>query len=188
MPPARIAAVLAAACVLLGACTSGDEPEVATTPSPSPTPTTIELTPVAGERIVTVTSTSNPALLGLGESLPVEQEAVDNAVLAIGDWLDGHLDRLQRQGGGTLSRVLTDDLSSPGPERSVITTGLADTDAPVASARYQFNTYHDGAPEMIAVHVDVTHHDGSTSSAAMVFTIDAEGAPRLILFGPEDAA
>ncbi len=185
MPPARTAAVLAAACVLLGACTSGDEPVVAATESPSPSPT-IELTPVAGERIVTVTSTSNPALLGLGEPVPVEQEAVDNAVLAIGDWLDGHLDRLQRQGGGTLNRVLADDLEGVGPERAVITTGLADTDAPVAAARYHFNTYHDGGPEMIAVHVEVTHHDGTTSSAGMVFTIDADGAPKLILFGPED--
>lgn len=187
MPPARIAALLAATCVLLGACTSDDAPDVATSPSPTSSPSpTYELTPVAGERIVTVTSTSNPALLGLGEPRAVEQEAVDNAVTAIADWLDGHLDRLQRQGGGTLNRVLADDLDDLGPERSVITTGLADTDAPVDSARYQISTFHDGAPEMISVHVEVTHPDGSTSAAGLVFTIDGEGAPRLILFGPEE--
>jgi hypothetical protein len=182
-------AVLAAAALLTG-CSSDGEPVAAGTstteePSPTPSPTpTWKLRPVKGERTAAVVALGGRPVLGLGDDPDPDQAAIDAAVDQVGDWLDAHLDALQRSGSGELGDVMAKGLANK-KQRRPVTTGLASPDEPVKSARYVMSVYHDGTPRYLTTRVEVTHDDDSTSGIGMVFTVGEDGSPTLTMFGPE---
>lgn len=188
---ARWRAALATALVpalLVAGCSDDDAGAPVATPTttteaPSPSPTRT-LRPVVGERTTTVLPLGSRVLLGLGANPEPDQAAVDQVATAVGDWLDAHLDRLQRTGKGLLGEVAPDDLGSA-EERRVVTSQLASPDNPVESARYIITVYEDGAPQYLTVRVEVAHPDESVSTAGLVFVVGEGGSPRLSLFGPD---
>lgn len=186
---ARTACLLATA-VLLGACTGGDPTATDTTPpsSPSPSPSpTVQLQPVVGERVSAVYPLGGRPLLGLGENPPPDEDAIDAAATAVGDWLDEHLDRLQRDGKGTWGEIAAEGLANA-EDRGAVTTGLASPDAPVEAARYVMSIYHDGPPRYLTARVEVTHPDESVDVVELVFLTDDEGNPTMTMFGPSSDA
>lgn len=185
---ARRAACLVLASALLTACSNDGEPTAVetTTESPSPTPTKT-LRPVVGERTAAVLPLGSRPLLGLGGNPEPDQEAIDASVDAVGDWLDAHLDRLQRDGKGAWGTIAAKGLAN-GKQRRPVTTGLVNPDKPVAAARYVMSVYHDGAPQYLTARVEVTHDDDSTSDVGLVFVLDEDGTPTLTMFGPDPAA
>lgn len=185
---ARAACLLAGA-VLLGACTSDAPTASDTTPpttpssaSASPSPT-VQLQPVVGERVSAVYPLGGRPILGLGENPAPDEAAINAATTAVGDWLDEHLDRLQREGSGTWGAMAADGLANA-KDRKLATTGLASPDAPVETARYVMSVYHDGTPRYLTTRVEVTHPDDSVAMAELVFVTDEEGTPTLTMFGP----
>lgn len=191
---ARRAVCLAlASATLLTACSQDEEPAAtatSTTESASPTPSptaTRTLRPVVGERTSTAFPLGSGPLLGLGEVAAPNQEAIDQAVKAVGDWLDAHLDGLQRDGKGQFGAIAAKGLANA-KQRRPVTTDLASPKAPVEAARYVMSVYHDGPPKYLTARVEVTHPDGSVATAGLVFTISQEGKPILTMFGPEPAA
>ena len=192
--PARRAAglLLVAALVLVGCsddadptATSTDAPSSSTSPSASPSPTR-SLRPVLGERTTTVLPLGSRPLLGLGGNPEPDQAAIESVVGAVGDWLDAHLDALQRTGQGAWGVVAADGLAD-GERRQQVTTELASPDRPVDHARYVMTVYQDGAPQYVTTRVEVGHPDGSTSEVGLVFVVAEDGTPRLSMFGPEPA-
>lgn len=186
---ARAACLLVGA-VLLGACTGDDDPTASdTTPPPSPSSTTTSaspsptLQPVVGERVAAVYPLGGRPILGLGEDPSPDEAAIDAATTAVGDWLDEHLDRLQREGSGTWGSIAADGLADS-KQRRPATTGLASPDAPVQAARYVMSVYHDGPPRYLTARVEVTHPDDSVATAELVFVTDEEGTPTLTMLGP----
>lgn len=186
----RTAGLVLAVAVLLGACT-GDDPTAADTtppgsptssPSPSPSPTP-QLQPVVGERVSAVYALGGRPVLGLGEDPARQDEAIEAAAAAVGDWLDQHLDRLQRDGKGTWGDIAAEGLAN-GEQRRAVTTGLASPDAPVEAARYVMSVYHDGPPQYLTARVEVTHPDDSVDTAELVFVTAEDGTPTLTMFGP----
>lgn len=180
---ARAIALLAASAVALAGCSRGGD-ETAATESPAPTVTTPELEPVRGERIPAVFGLSSATVLGFGAAREPDQAAIDAAIDQIADWLDEHLDRLQRTGQGLLPAMAAEGLVDS-KTRGIVTTMLASPDAPVASARYVLSAYHDGLPQWLSAQVEVTHPDDSVAAATMVFVIAEDGTPTLTMFGPE---
>lgn len=184
------AACLLALAVLLGACTDDDPAATTTTPpaptSSSPSPTA-QLQPVVGERVSAAYPLGGRPLLGLGQNPPPDEDAIQAATTAVGDWLDEHLDRLQREGTGTWGEVAADGLAN-NKERGPVTTGLASPDAPVEAARYVMSVYHDGPPRYLTARVEVTHPDESVDTVELVFTTDEKGNPTLTMFGPGSEA
>lgn len=190
---ARRAACLVLATTLLAACSDGGEPtavETTTTESPSaspaPTPTKT-LRPVVGERTTAVLPLGSRPLLGLGGNPEPNQKAINAAIDAVGDWLDTHLDGLQRDGKGAWGAVAAKGLAN-GKERRPVTTDLADPDHPVTAARYVMTVYHDGAPQYLTARVEVTRDDDSTRDVGLVFVLADDGTPTLTMFGPDPAA
>lgn len=187
-----------AACLLVGAvvvasCT-GDQPTASdTTPPPSPSSTTTTtspsasptptLQPVVGERVAAVYPLGGRPRLGLGEDPAPDQAAVDAATTAVGDWLDEHLDGLQREGAGTWGAIAADGLADS-KQRRLATTKLTSPDTPVKAARYVMSVYHDGPPRYLTARVEVTHPDDSVATAELVFVTDEEGTPTLTMLGP----
>lgn len=188
---ARRAACLVLATALLTACSNDDEPvavETTTTESPSPTPTpTKTLRPVVGERAAAVLPLGSRPLLGLGGNPEPDEQAINASIDAVGDWLDQHLDGLQRDGKGAWGAVAADGLAN-GKQRRPATTDLTDPDHPVTAARYVMTVYHDGAPQYLTARVEVTRDDDSTRDVGLVFVLDEEGTPTLTMFGPDPAA
>lgn len=185
------AACLVAGVVLLGACTD-DDPGTTTTPPPPPPTTsspspTVQLQPVVGERVSAVYPLGGRPILGLGENPPPDEDAIKAATTAVGDWLDEHLDRLQREGSGAWGAVAAKGLANP-KERRPVTTGLASPDAPVEAARYVMSVYHDGHPRYLTARVEVTHPDDSVDTVELVFLTDEDGTPTLTMFGPAPEA
>ena len=184
-----IAVVLTCA-LALGACS--DDPEPTATPSTetespaaaSPSPT---LRPVVGERTITVLPLGGRPLLGLGGNPEPDQASIEAVTTTVGDWLDAHLDRLQRDGKGLWGQMAADGLAN-GKQRRQVTTDLASPDAPVRSARYVMTVYHDGASQYLTAKVEVTHPDDSISDVGLVFVVDDDGTPVLTLFGPDPVA
>lgn len=190
--PARRAAglVLAAALLLVGCsddadptATADDTDTSSASPSASPSPTQV-LRPVLGERTTTVLPLGSRPLLGLGGNPEPDQAAIEGVVGAVGDWLDAHLDALQRTGQGAWGVVAVDGLAD-GKKRQQVTTDLASPDAPVERARYVMTVYQDGTPQYVTTRVEVTHPDGSTSDVGLVFVVAEDGTPRLSMFGPD---
>lgn len=192
--PARRAAglVLAAALLLVGCSDDADSPTGAdpssTSPSPSASPSpTQALRPVLGERTTTVLPLGSRPLLGLGGNPEPDQAAIESVVDAVGDWLDAHLDELQRTGQGLWGTIAADGLADA-DQRGLVATDLASPDQPVERARYLMTVYVDGAPEYVTTRVEVGHPDGSASEVGLVFVVAGDGTPRLSMFGPEPAA
>lgn len=185
----RRAACLAAAATLLGACTSGEDPTaVGTSTEAEPSPTsTWTLRPVVGERTTTTFALGSRPVLGLGTDPEPDQDAIDTVVGQVGDWLDEHLDALQRDGTGLWDEMAAKGLAN-GRRRRPVTTDLASPDAPVKSARYVISVYHDGAPSYLTARVEVTHPDDSVADVGLVFVVTDDGEPVLTMFGPEPAA
>lgn len=184
----RAAGLVLAGAALLGACT-GDDPTASDTtspssPSPSPSPSpTVQLQPVVGERVSAVYTLGSRPVLGLGEDPEADQGAVDAAATAVGDWLDRHLDALQRDGEGAWGDVAAEGLADA-DERTAAATALASPEAPVEAARYVMSVYHDGPPRYLTARVEVTHPDDSVAVAELVFVTDEDGTPTLTMFGP----
>ncbi len=191
-PRARAACLLAGA-VLLGACTSDAPTASDTTPATTPSSTsaspspTVQLQPVVGERVSAVYPLGGRPILGLGEDPPPDEAAINAATTAVGDWLDEHLDGLQREGAGAWGNMAADGLANA-KERRPVTTALASPDAPVEAARYVMSVYHDGPPRYLTTRVEVTHPDDSVTMAELVFITDEEGTPTLTMFGPAPEA
>lgn len=188
---ARRAACLVLATTLLAACSDDGEPaavETTTTESPSPSPTpTKTLRPVVGERTTAVLPLGSRPLLGLGGNPEPDTKAIDAAIASVGDWLDTHLDRLQRDGKGAWGAIAADGLAN-GRQRRLVTTDLTDPDHPVTAARYVMTVYHDGAPQYLTARVEVTRDDDSTRDVGLVFVLAKDGTPTLTMFGPDPAA
>lgn len=187
-------ALVAAGLVALGGCTGNDPVAAAPSPTPeapSPTPSpTPELEPVAGERLPTSVDIGDGKLLGPDDRETVDEEAVRAFAATIFDWLDGHLDDLQRGGAGRLDEVLDPGLAASLDDaaRAALTTSLASGDAPVATATYTLTAYHDATIEYATVEVAVTDRAGAPHRATLVFTRGPEGAPVLTLADAEVAA
>lgn len=184
----RAAGLVLVGAVLLGACTGDDPTASDTTPpaspsqSPSPSPAR-QLQPVVGERVSAVYPLGSRPVLGLGENPEADQDAIDAASAAVGDWLDQHLDTLQRDGEGSWGDIAAEGLADA-DERTAVTTDLASPDAPVEAARYIMSVYHDGPPRYLTARVEVTHPDESVATAELVFVTAEDGAPTLTMFGP----
>lgn len=184
----RAAGLLLVGAAFLGACTGDDPTASDTTPpspsqsSPSPSPT-VQLQPVVGERVSAVYTLGSRPVLGLGSNPDAHQDAVDAAATAVGDWLDRHLDALQRDGEGAWEGVAAEGLADA-DERTAVTTDLASPEAPVEAARYVMSIYHDGPPRYVTARVEVTHPDDSVAVAELVFVTAEDGTPTLTMFGP----
>lgn len=192
-----------AVCLLLAgaaltACTNDPEPTGAgttppaatsgeaetSTPSASPTP---QLQEVAGKRTVRVHHLGSRPLLGLGGNPDPEKQAIDRAARRVGDWLDQHLDELQRTGTGRFGAIAARELANAKADRTLVTTHLASPDAPVKAASYVMDVYHDGSPRYLTTRVVVRHPDDSVSRAELVFALEG-GAPQLTMYGPTTKA
>lgn len=181
-------ALAVALSMLASGCTNDDGGTASPTGDQGPTATatpTWKLRPVVGERTTAVIHLGSGPVLGLGQTAAPDQQAVDAAVDAVGDWLDSHLDGLQRDGAGTWGHIAASGLAETKRQRRLVTTALASPDAPVEDARYLMSVYHDGAPQYLTTRVEVTHPDGSVANVGLVFVIDPDGTPRLTMFGPE---
>lgn len=186
-----IPVVVLAVALFTAACTPEEQaepppsptttPEATTaSPTPSPTPT---LQPVKGQIERRVLSVSSDSDLGLGGDVKPKRNSLRPAYTQIANWLDRHLDNLQRTGNGRLGQVAPTGLA-PQRTRAPVTTELASPDRPVDSARYTLTAYHDGDVEMVTAAVVVRHPKGPPSRAHFVFTIGRSGKPVLALFGP----
>lgn len=186
----RTTTMVVLTCALaLGACSNDPEPiatptETESSASASPSPT---LRPVVGERTITVLPLGGRPLLGLGGNPEPDQASIEAVTTTVGDWLDAHLDRLQRDGKGLWGQLAAEGLAN-GEQRRQVTTHLASPDAPVRSARYVMTVYQDGAPQYLTAKVEVTHPDDSVTDVGLVFVVDDEGTPVLSLFGPDPVA
>lgn len=190
-----VATLLAATClVLAGACAPDDGPGATaperaapTTPAavPSPTP---ELTPVAGERVPAAHWVDASGLLTQRADDVGPSDTVLPFVHAVGDWLDAHLDDLQRGGPGRLGDVAPAPLlaAATDAELASVTSALASPAAPVAAARYRLDAAYEDATEWLTATVEVTGPDGDVTAVMLVFVPGAAG-PELVLFGPADA-
>ncbi len=195
VPPARArraTALVLGVGLLLAGCSNDADPTAATStptdaasPTPSPTPTW-KLRPVLGERTTTVLPLGSRPLLGLGANPDPDQASIEEVVAAVGDWLDAHLDGLQRTGEGAWGVVAADDLATD-KQRRQVTTDLASPDEPIKRARYVMTVYQDGTPQYVTARVEVVHPDGSKADVGLVFVVADDGTPRLSMFGPDPA-
>ena len=192
-----LAHLLAAAAVVLAAscapsegpapgATDGAAPAApAAAPSPSPTP---ELAAVAGERVPAAHWVDASGLLTQRADEVVPPDTVLPFVHAVGDWLDAHLDDLQRGGPGRLGAVASPGMlaAASDAELAAVTSALASPGAPVAAARYRLDAAYENATEWLTATVEVTTTDGAVTVATMVFVPGGSG-PELVLFGPGGA-
>ncbi|MBW3657402.1 MAG: hypothetical protein KY457_02115 [Actinobacteria bacterium] len=187
---ATVLAVLAAACATAGDDDAPDVPAASTAPSASAStspPPEPSATPVAGERLPGAHWVDSTGLLTHAAPEVGPPDTVLPFVHAVGDWLDAHLDDLQRGGPGRLDDVAVDGLlvAATDEELAVVTSALASPDAPVASARYRLDGSYADATEWLTATVEVTSTTGSTRAATMVF-VPGDGGPALVLFGPAE--
>lgn len=184
-------ALVAAALIALTGCGPANDPVDAVaapsptpspSPSPSPSPTPSPLPPVAGERL------PSSADIGDGERVEgkdtrdaVDEDAVRAFADAIFDWLDAHLDDLQRGGEGRLADIDGAGVAAglDDAQRAALTTALANPDQRVAAATYELTAYHDATIEFASVVVTVIDPIGVNRSVTLAFTPGAEGAPQL---------
>lgn len=190
--PARLLCLLAVP-VLLAGCSAeldravaggpADDDAITSTPSPSPD----ALPDIEGDVILQALhlEPAGQQLYPSGHpgNVPpaVDRAAVHRFVGQVADRIDAHLDALQRGGGTDLLSTL-DTTASPAAVAAV-TTDLAGLAAPVAKVTYTTEVAIDGGPQWAHVTVTVTHPDGSTSTADLVFAPGPDG-PELIAAGP----
>lgn len=164
-----------------------DETAVAA-PSPTPSPTPAAPTPVEGHVELTALHLESagqrlyPAGHPEDAPPPVDEAAVHAFVGAVADRLDAHLDALQRGEAGTLLATLEPAAAAP-EAAAAITTDLASPDDPVLGAIYTTEVAVDGTPAWAHVTVTVTHPDGSTGMADLVF-VATDAGPELVAAGP----
>lgn len=194
-PGRRTASVVlaVATATALSACTSEEGTPTATettaTPTPAATPTatpTPELEPVTGTRHTSVVLASGKQYLGLGADPEPRMGLIENTFTEIGDWLDAHLDALQRTGNGRLGDVIADGIGGE-DARTPVTTHLASPDRPVTGARYAMKAYHTGKPQLVSVRVAVTHPDSDRTVAELGFAVADDGTPILVTYAPVPA-
>jgi hypothetical protein len=181
-------ALLAAGVLAVAGCATTDPGGAEPSPSPSPTvaapspsPTPTPLPPVTGQREATVVDVGDAKVLGPDDREAVDTAAVDAFSTAVFDWLDAHLDDLQRGGVGRLDELLdgATAASLDGPTRTGLTTGLASPTAPVGSAVYTLTAYHDATIEWATVQVAVTDPSGDPRAATLLLAPGPEGQPVL---------
>ncbi|MBW3619267.1 MAG: hypothetical protein KY461_03420 [Actinobacteria bacterium] len=187
---AATSVVLAAGCGPSGEPTPGGTDRAApatplAVPSPSPAR---ELAAVAGERVPAAHWVDASGLLTQRADEVGPPDTVLPFVHAVGDWLDAHLDDLQRGGPGRLGEVASPALlaAASDGELAAVTSALASSGAPVAAARYRLDAAYEDATEWLTATVEVTRTDGAVTVATMVFVPGASG-PELVLFGPGGA-
>lgn len=184
--PRALALLVAAGMALVG-CSSdpaSDQPTAAATTSSAEETPTWEIRPVVGERIYALFDLSSTEILGVGPRQGVDEARANAAMAAVGDFLDDHLDRLQRGLELKLGSVLPERRGDSGELRS-LRSGLATPDRPVESARYAISAFGDGEPQWISAQVEVMHPGGSSSGATLVFTLGEGDALQLVLAGPD---
>lgn len=192
---------VAALAAAIGACTdrndvAGARPVASVAPAPpaeapaSPAPSSAALAPVVGERVPGAYDVDATGLLAHGRGDPADPDVVLPFVHAVGDWLDAHLDDLQRGGAGRLDEVAPPALlraASPS-DLDAATTALATPGRPVARATYRLDASYAGEVEWVTVDVTVTATDGSRAGATLVFVPDGGGRPQLVLLGAREGA
>lgn len=187
-------AAAAVALLVLPACSGAHDPagaagEATQAPAPdpvaSPTATEAPLVTVAGERAPAAHWVNSAGLLTGATPEAGPGDAVLPLAHAVGDWLDGHLDDLQRGGGGHLDRVASEAFLATAAEADLaaISTDLAAPGRPVAAASYQLSGSYDETTEWLTATVQVTDRAGATNAATLVF-VPGEAGPELVLFGP----
>lgn len=187
----RLLALVALLALSTSACRSGHDaavadetaadPTVAASPTPSPdTP----LVTVVGERIPAAHWVSSGGVLTHRVPEVGSGDTVLPLVHAVGDWLDAHLDDLQRGGDGRLVEVADPGLlaAATPADLSAVTTDLASADRPVAAATYRLEGSYAAETEWLTATVEVTGRDGASRAATLVFVPTPEG-PRLVLLG-----
>lgn len=201
----RLVALGLVAVAVLSACsaeeTSEPPPSDTATPTVSETPSepAFEIHPVVGERLTAGFHTSSREALGNGVRKPIDEVGAKRAFEAIGTWLDGHLDDLQRGGDGDLVSVAPaglvvavepDEQLPPAIQQQIaaVTTNLTNEELPVASARYNLAVYGEHTLEWATARVQVTRSDGSVARATFVFSLGENGTLSLMLAGPEEQA
>lgn len=182
---------LALAVVVAGGCTKGDD---AAGPTAAPSTEGGEglppLTPVQGERRPSAPPIANQIVLGIGNVPEMDGEAVLRLAHQVGDWLDRHLNQLQRGKGGRLRGVAAPGLMDRADPAAVqaVTRGLATRRNPVEKAVYELRVAQAGAPHWVTAEVTVTQHAGAVVTAVFTFVPTPDGNVQLIAFGPgEDA-
>lgn len=181
--------VLASACTGVNAPAAAvpDPPTTATAvPSPAVAPTrTPELATVVGERVPGAHWVDSAGLLTHSPGPVGPPDTVLPVVHAVGDWLDAHLDDLQRGGDGGLADVLAPDLlaGATPADLAAVTTELASRTAPVATATYRLDAAYHDSTEWVEATVEVTAASGRRAAATLVFVPHGDGL-ELVLFGP----
>lgn len=184
--------------LLTAACAGGNQPATAVpepsdgpvaTSAPAVSPAPPELVPVAGERVPGAHWVDSSGLLTHAPAEVGPPDTVLPAVHAVGDWLDAHLDDLQRGGPGRLADVAPSGLLAAADPADVaaVTSALASPAGPVASATYRLDAAYHEATEWVTATVTVTSSAGDTGAATLVF-VPAPDGPELILFGPATEA
>ena len=100
------------------------------------------------------------------EPVPVDDDAVEERIAAITEWLDAHLTDLQAEGEGLAAEVGL--LGAPEAAH------LAGPGAVIDEATYRFFVGVRGEPEWLRVNVEVTTEEGEQHAAAFAFTGSAE--------------
>lgn len=181
-------ALLAAGVLAIAGCAANDpaaaEPSPVPSPTvaaPSPSPSPTPLPPVAGQRDVTLVDVGDGKRLGPDDREAVDTAAVDAFSTAILDWLDAHLDDLQRGGSGQLDAILDGATAAALDDatRTALTTALASPEAPVVGAVYTLSAYHDATIEWASVQVTVTDPAGAPHAATLLLAPGPEGRPLL---------
>lgn len=184
----------AAGVLALAGCSTGPDATTAVPPpvadgSPTPPPTeepaTSEPATVRGERLPGAHWVNATALLSHRTVEVGPGDTVLPAVHAVGDWLDQHLDDLQRGGEGHLAEVAPTELLAvaTADDLAAVTTDLASPAAPVATATYRLDAAYDADTEWITATVEVTDVSGGHHAATLVF-VPGDAGPELVLFGP----
>jgi hypothetical protein len=176
----------------LAGCTSGNAPagavpepdRTARAGTPVATAPAEDLVPVAGERLPGAHWVDASGLLTHDRAEAGDPDVVLPFVHAVGDWLDAHLDDLQRGGDGRLDEVAPPALLATAGAADVlaVTTALASRDRPVATATYRLDASYAGDVEWLTATVEVTDPAGATRAATFVFTPKGDG-PELVLLG-----
>ncbi len=150
-------------------------------PAPSPSPT-VAIQPVVGERQPAAYDISSAGMLGPGSKPTMDNDAVLAFINQVGDWLDGHLDDLQRGGPGTLEGTAVGGLIDDPATAAPITADLTSPAHPVARAHYRLAAYYTDVPRYLEAQVRVFWPDGSEHDATMLFTPAKDGSPTLVMF------
>lgn len=188
---ALVVAAIAAVVVAVIALGGGEpEPQPSPTPTPSPTPSpTPEIEDVDGvlqveQRSVAVSGNQVFVEGSSGDRAPeIDEGAVDSFTTGIKDWLDQHLDLVQRGRFTASDAALPFDVADDAPLLAAVSTDLANPDDPIKEASYEVTVYVDGVPEWASV-VAVLELEGGQSREASYVFVPGGDEPRLIAASP----